>query len=65
MVQERHVTPLEVIVSYPGHEIPEWFSYPNVGDSIDMMLPTEYTNFMGFAFCCVVNNSYDQDNTAS
>ncbi|EXC24973.1 TMV resistance protein N [Morus notabilis] len=60
-VQERHVTPLEVIVSYPGDEIPEWFSYQNVGDSIDMMLPTEYTNFIGFAFCFVVENAHNDD----
>ncbi|XP_024030236.1 disease resistance-like protein DSC1 [Morus notabilis] len=59
--KERHVTPLRVIVSYPGDEIPEWFSYQNVGDSIDMMVPTEYTNFLGFAFCFVVENAHNDD----
>ncbi|GMN70551.1 hypothetical protein TIFTF001_039591 [Ficus carica] len=37
--RKRQVGLLEVLVCYPGDEIPEWFSYQNVGCSINMKLP--------------------------
>ena len=62
MEQERHVALLEVLVCYPGDEIPEWFSYQKAGCSINVKLPPPWyspNNFMGFAFCFVVENSHN------
>ena len=64
MAQKRQVGLLEVLVCYPGDEIPEWFSYQTVGCSINMKLPPLWygpNNFMGSAFCFVVKNSENHD----
>ncbi|KAH9648939.1 ADP-ribosyl cyclase/cyclic ADP-ribose hydrolase [Citrus sinensis] len=43
-------------VSYPGSEIPEWFSYQSMGSSVTLELPPGWfnNNFVGFALCAIV-----------
>lgn len=38
-------------ICYPGDEIPNWFSYQTLGDSININLPHDWcnVNFLGFA----------------
>ncbi|XP_024030242.1 disease resistance-like protein DSC1 isoform X1 [Morus notabilis] len=62
--KDRHLAQHEVLVCYPGDEIPEWFCYQNVGCSINMKLPPLwYTSnyFLGFGFCFVVENAHNRD----
>ncbi|KAJ8759130.1 hypothetical protein K2173_004137 [Erythroxylum novogranatense] len=47
---------------YPGSRIPEWVKYQNMGDSIQIHLPSHWFNhhFLGFAFyLCVDNLQFD------
>lgn len=50
----------------PGSEIPEWFTYQNIGSSIALQLPEHcLINLIGFALCAVIDfkqlptNSWD------
>ncbi|KAF2297155.1 hypothetical protein GH714_018444 [Hevea brasiliensis] len=46
----------DFIIGLPGSEIPEWFSYENLGSSIDFVLPPECINakYLCFTFCVVL-----------
>lgn len=48
----------EFSICIPGSEVPEWFTYKNLGPSISVTLPKNwYTNkFMGFALCVVFDS---------
>ncbi|XP_021677658.2 disease resistance protein RPP2B-like [Hevea brasiliensis] len=46
----------DFIIGLPGSEIPEWFSYENLGSSIAFVLPPECINakYLCFTFCVVL-----------
>lgn len=56
VVQEDYHNPPRGCVSYPGSEIPEWFSYQSMGSSVTLELPPGWVNnnFVGFALCAIV-----------
>ena len=56
VVQEDYHNPPRGCVSYPGSEIPEWFSYQSMGSSVTLELPPDWfnNNFVGFALCAIV-----------
>lgn len=61
MVQPTNMAHLDVLLCCPGEEIPEWFNHQRVGGSVTIKLPllcSSLQNFMGFAFCLIVENSY-------
>ncbi|KAH9679715.1 ADP-ribosyl cyclase/cyclic ADP-ribose hydrolase [Citrus sinensis] len=53
---EDYHNPPRGCVSYPGSEIPEWFSYQSMGSSVTLELPPDWfnNNFVGFALCAIV-----------
>ncbi|KDO40706.1 hypothetical protein CISIN_1g036772mg, partial [Citrus sinensis] len=53
---EDYHNPPRGCVSYPGSEIPEWFSYQSMGSSVTLELPPGWVNnnFVGFALCAIV-----------
>ncbi|XP_050210681.1 disease resistance protein RPP2B-like [Mercurialis annua] len=52
------------VVCFPGTEIPGWFRYQTTGDSITILLSTNWydNRFVGFTFCAVIeleNHRYE------
>ncbi|CAN1781722.1 Disease resistance-like protein DSC1 [Linum perenne] len=60
-VGERHPT----TVLYPGSELPEWFAYKSMGDSVTFPLPKNSKRLKGISFAAVyalgASNDKDED----
>ncbi|KAI9165801.1 hypothetical protein LWI28_020782 [Acer negundo] len=64
--ENRHATPHCTAICFPGSEVPEGFSFRNLGSFISVKLPPGWLNdnFVGFGLCAVVEFRDHEDTGA-
>ncbi|PRQ59962.1 putative TIR domain, winged helix-turn-helix DNA-binding domain-containing protein [Rosa chinensis] len=54
-LQDNYLRPLQLNMSLPGSEVPDWFNHQSRGFSVSVQLPPNWfdSKFWGFAICAV------------